>query len=134
MKKNVGVKIGVFLAVIVVFFTVHILWAQGPTCDLVISGMFTSIYGFNNAIVVEDETLGEVTVYGIPLNYLENWEVVDFDELIYVDISAHRCPREEKIMACEISFDGGDFLDLRPRQGRAGVAKAKSDGHKGSSM
>jgi len=134
MKKNSGMKIGVFLAVTVVFFTGQALWAQGPTCELEISGSITGFIDDENAIVVADGSPEGVTVYGIPLNYLKKWDVVKIDDVISVDIDAHQCPVNGKIMACEISFDEGEPLDLRPREGKPESAETSGGARQGRSL
>jgi len=99
----------VILAIVMSFFAIQAVWAgkgqYGPDCTTFVEGTVSEILVDDNAIKFEDDTV----VYGIPLPW------VDIDEGDLVVINAHECPDTGKLMACYLTVNGGDVIELRPR-------------------
>ena len=116
MKKRLELKIFIALVAIMTAPWAQVLWAEGPSCETLIDGAVHEIIDDENAIVLmvnEEETDTLMTVYGIPLNYLENWNIIALEEGFEVSINAHDCPFSGRLLACSLSVDAEE-LDLRP--------------------
>ncbi|RJX33392.1 MAG: hypothetical protein C4531_05370 [Desulfurivibrio sp.] len=102
-------------------------WSKGVTddCTTLVAGEICSIDYDANAINVsadcEDPDTAVTTVFGIPLDYLEKWDVLGVVEGLDVTINAHACPTTGKLMACDITPEDGDLIELR--QGALGKGK-----------
>ena len=97
----------VLLVVVMSFVTAQAVWAErGLQCNEVVSGTVTEILHFENAIVVDYDTV----VYGIPV---EEWDLaINTDDSIV--INANMC-LDGKLVACYLTVNGGAIIELRPR-------------------
>jgi hypothetical protein len=96
----------VILAIVMSLVAVQTLWAKGGLdCTTVVKGNVSEIWDDFNAIIVEDDK----TVYGIPLPWLD---IKVGDDVL---INAHECPDTGKLMACYLTINEGEVIDLRPR-------------------
>ena len=131
MKKNSGIKIGVFLAIVLVIFASQAVLAEEPVCEPEpIIGTIPDINYEENEITIDYDTV----ISGIPLNYLEKWDVaiLEIDSVVFLQV--HECINDN-IMACEISFDNGEtWLDLRPRLGKPEAAETSGGARQGRSL
>ena len=101
------------LAVLLVASAANVALAegqQGQGCNEIIVGQISAVLEEDNAIVIGDDI-----VYGIPLDYLENWEGIVLKVDDSVVINAHQCPTAGKLMACDLTI-GDDYFDFRPRK------------------
>jgi len=129
MKKNSGMKIGVFLAFVLVILAWQTVLAEEPVCDK-IEGTITDINYEANEITIDED----IVISGIPLDYLEKWGLITLaiDDEVYLEV--HECINEN-IMACAISLDGGvNYLDLRPRLGKPETAETSGGARQGRSL
>ena len=95
----------VILAIVVSLVAVQAVWTRGgPDCTTYVEGEVSEVLDDSNAIEV-----GDTTVYGIPLPWVDI-EVGDSAVII-----AHECPDSGRLMACFLTVNGGDVIDLRPR-------------------
>lgn len=119
MKKHSKLKIYIALAAIMAVFWTPTVWAEGLLCETLIEGTILEIIDGENAIVLSigEETDAPLTVYGIPLNYFENWGIVSLEAGMDVTINAHDCPFSGRLMACTLII-GVEELDLRPGRRR----------------
>jgi len=104
MKRSMR-TIFVLLAIVLSFVAIQAAWAK--TCNVTVSGEITAIYSGENAITVND-----VTVYGIPLDYLANKLNIVLQVDDYVVITAHQCPSTGTLSACTLSVNGGAVIIL----------------------
>jgi len=105
MKSSMK-KLFVILAIVMSLVAVQTLWAKGGLdCTTVVEGNVSQIQNVYNAIVVDEIT----TVFGIPLPWLD----IEVDDDVV--INAHACPDTGKLMACYLTINGGEVIDLRPR-------------------
>ncbi|MBU4262497.1 MAG: hypothetical protein KKC76_11625 [Proteobacteria bacterium] len=83
-------------------------------CSTLVTGDICTINYDSNSIDVSadcaDPDAVVTTVFGIPLDYLVKWEVLEVVEGLEVIINAHECPTSGKLMACDIN-------DIELRQG-----------------
>lgn len=118
MKVSISKMVGV-LVVAASFVASQSVWAkQDLDCDTPVSGEICAIdYDANSIDVCSDAS--SVTVFGIPLDYLEKWGVLDVETGLAVDINAHECPTSGKLMACDLTYtdDAGDAITIDLRQG-----------------
>ena len=117
MKGSVSKFLGV-LAVGASLVVAQTGWAKGVLdCSTPVAGYICTINYDANAIDVSADCANPeatvTTVFGIPLDYLVKWEVLEVAEGLYVTINAHECPTTGKLMACDIN-------DIDLRQGALG--------------
>ncbi|UCF83582.1 MAG: hypothetical protein JSV50_20835 [Desulfobacteraceae bacterium] len=106
MKSSIK-TLFVLLAIVMSFVTVQAVLAErGLECDEVVRGEVTDIRHVENAIVVD----GDTVVYGIPV---EEWDL-DIEIKDSIVINANMC-LDGKLVACYLTVNGGDIIDLRPR-------------------
>jgi hypothetical protein len=124
--KVSGKMLGV-LVVAASFVASQSVWAkQDLDCDVQVSGDICTInYDVNSIDVSADCSNPEIkptTVFGIPLDYLEKWQVLDVEPGLAVDINAHECPTSGKLMACDLTYtnDLGESITIDLRQGSLG--------------
>ena len=91
-------KMIVLLAIIFSLVTVSSTWAKD--CDITVAGSITEIVS-NGAITVDDSA-GEITVYGIPMNYLDNQFDIVLSENDVVAIEAIVCKNTGLLEACTL--------------------------------
>ena len=115
MKTGLKTKWGVFLVIVLVFFTGNVALAGSSWgCETNLSGYVCEIvYKIDDnpsAIVVGDENCTEeslVKVYGIPFYHLAKKHDLDLEEYAgEISILAHECPtakEEGQLKACEIN-------------------------------
>lgn len=86
-------------------------------CSTPVAGEICTINYDANSIDVSADCANPdatvTTVFGIPLDYLDKWEVLEVVEGLDVTINAHECPTSGKLMACDIN-------DIDLRQGALG--------------
>jgi len=108
MKISVK-RLFVLFAVVVGLIAVQAVWAKCPnTCNLTVEGTVTAVNNDENSI-----TVGETTVYGIPFSYLAKWLDTELVVGSAVVITAKQCPSTGKLMACTLSVNGSDPINLR---------------------
>ena len=116
MKGSIGKILGV-MVVGASLVAVQPGWAKGimDSCDTPVVGDICSIDPVANSIVVSSdcENIEGTTVFGIPLDYLEKWGVLEVEEGLSVTINAHECPTSGKLMACDITPEDGELIELR---------------------
>ncbi len=99
----------ILFAVVMSLIAVQPVLAKCPsTCNLTIEGTVTAVNTEENSI-----TVGETTVYGIPFAYLAKWLGTELGIDSTVVITAKQCPYTGRIMACTLSVDGSDTINLR---------------------
>ena len=127
MKMSSWAKINGVLAVVLLLAVGQIAWAKGPQCESEYSGKIVEL-DHRNGMVIEVYPDGggtpyKVLIFGIQLNYLENW--VDVERLVgrEVFIEAHNCPLKGRLLACSLEIENGIdpendpiVIDLRPRK------------------
>jgi hypothetical protein len=95
----------VILAIVVSLVALQAVWAEkGPDCNTSVSGEVSDVLLDDNAIEVDGET-----VYGIPLK----WVTIEVGDS--VGIIAHECPDTGRLMACYLTVNDGQIIELRPR-------------------
>jgi len=108
--KRFKVTLFVLLAIVMSLGTVPAVFAgQGPglvnpSCTDVVAGEVTALDDSIHAIVVDDET----TIGGVPLTWID---VNVGDEVV---VNCFVSP-EGKYVACYLTINGGDVIELRPR-------------------
>jgi hypothetical protein len=116
METGLKTKWGVFLVIVLVFFTGNeALAGSSWGCETDLSGYYVCdiVYKIDDspsAIVVGDKDCTEeslVTVYGIPFYHLAKKHDLDLEEYVgEISILAHECPtakEEGQLKACEIN-------------------------------
>jgi len=103
-------------AVLAVLMSFAIVQAQGFVCTEVVDGLVTEITDTGEITVTVDD-VGEITVYGVPAD----WEIVEVDDNVV--INAHET-NNDKLIACYLTVNGGDVIELRPRVSEQSVVES----------
>lgn len=115
-------RLFILFAVVTSLIAVQAVWAKCPrTCNLTVEGTVTDVNTEENSV-----TVGETTVYGIPFAYLAKWLGIELGIGSNVVITAKQCPSTGRIMACTLSVDGSDPINLRQGSLKRPKASASS--------
>jgi len=123
MKMSSWAKINAVLAVLLLLAVGQIAWAKGPQCESEYTGTIVKLDHRNGMVIkvspADGGTPYDVMIFGVQLNYLENW--VDLESLVdrEVFVEAHNCPIKGRLLACSLEIENGDepiIIDLRPRK------------------
>lgn len=137
MKGSISKILGV-LALGVSLVVAQSGWAKEDLdCGTLVEGVITEIVAKDTITVTTADGV-VITVEGVPLSYLANWEILDIqsfiDNAIEVDIKAHQCPVEGTLMACDLSYDAAadpdveEIVTIEFRQGTLGQGQKGSQG------
>jgi hypothetical protein len=108
-RRRISMKgsVRTLFVVLAVLMSFTIAQAQGLDCDdQVVSGIVTDIT--ETGVITIDTDNGDITVYGVPAD----WEIVKVDDSVV--INAHET-NDDKLIACYLTVNGGDVIELRPR-------------------
>jgi len=132
MKGSISRILGV-LVVVASFVVAQSAWAKEDLdCGTLVVGDIEEIVAKDTITVNTD--VGLVTVEGVPLSYLENWDIIDIQSFMDADtvvtINAHECPVEGTLMACDLSYIDPDtnIITIEFRQGALGQGQKGNQG------
>jgi len=80
------------------------LGSVGPSCTEVVEGIVTALDDSIHAIVVENNT----TIGGVPFTWID----IEVGDRVVVNCFVSP---EGKYVACYLTINGGDVIELRPR-------------------
>ena len=145
MKTGLKTKWGLFLVIVLVFFTGQVVRAERSwVCEWTVTGDICEIIAKNDgeeepsAIVVSDDcdaNTSSDTINGIPFDklnkYLEEMGLSPLAVGDWIEIQAHACPAEiVQLKACEIVMINDEEIDFALPKGNEKIEK--KDMHPGN--